>query len=114
MNKNVFKLAGLVSLLFVGSSFATTLYLTNQTNVHAKATIYYGGLCSTDRDLDIAPGKTIQVGAGACLVIQIAASMYVPGRAMPASAKPYLSSGTGYRTFAIIQNYDGSFAVIRP
>lgn len=113
MNKNVFKLAGLLSLFFAGSSFATTLYLTNQTKVHAKATIYYGA-CSTDRDKDIAPGETLEIGAGLCLVTQIAASMYVPGRDMPATAKPYTSIGTGYRTFAIIQNYDGSFAVIRP
>ncbi len=118
MNKNVLKLAGIITLLFIGSSYANQVTLTNETQYPVKATIYYNGIfCSTDRDVDIAPGKTYRNEVGACLINQIAASVFVPGRAMPATARPYTSSGTGYRTFKIVSEYNGNyetFSVIRP
>lgn len=113
MNKNMLISAAFLSFFIVNASFSNDINMTNQTKFPARFSVSYGS-CNPDKDIAVRPGKTARVGAGWCLIREISALVYkVPG-GVPVTAKSFTSSGTGYRTFSIIENFDGSFAVIRP
>lgn len=114
MNKNILIGAALFSFFVVQATLCTDINMTNQTKFPARFSVSYGWPCNPDKDIEVWPGKTVQVSAGGCLIREISASVYTIAGGVPTTATPYTSSGTGYRTFNIIQNYDGSFAVIRP
>lgn len=114
MNKNIVISAAIFSFFMVNAALSNDLNFTNATKYPAQFSVSYGA-CSPNRDVEVWPGRTATVGAGWCLVTEISAKIYTKGQsAAPATAKPYTSSGTGYRTFKLIQNYNGSFEVIRP
>lgn len=118
MKKNVLKLAGIISLLFIGSSYATPVHLSNETRYPVRANIGYLGLfCNNDYNVQIAPGKTNSASeARACLIHKITASVTVPGdkpgTTKTVAANPYKSSGTGLRQFKIFENHNGSFSIV--
>lgn len=114
MNKHTLVSAIALSFFAVNGALGSTyIKMTNETKFPAQISVTYGS-CNPDKNIEVQPGQTVSIYAGICLIRQIDASVYLPGNAIPVTATPYTSSGTGYRTFKLMQNYDGSFAVIRP
>lgn len=110
MNKNLLAIAAILSFFCVHQSWSTPVYVTNDLNVDAHISITYRGLfCDNDIDKRIAPGQTWSTEAGACLITKINPSIARGTETI--YGLPYLSSGTGYRNFRIVQQ-GNQFGVI--
>lgn len=113
MKRSLLTLVGLLGFLTVGSAFCDDVAVKNATNYPINITIEYA-LCRSDRDIDIAPGQTKYIPAGACLLTDIYGKIAIPGEPVMRELKRYSSTGTRYRTFQVQPTNDGEYAILRP
>ena len=86
--------------------------ISNSTNYSATGTVHLASaFCSNDRYSADANTTWTQSRRGVCLLDKISAILVTPEGTVEAA--PYVSSGTSYSQFAILQTAPGQFQVTR-
>jgi hypothetical protein len=84
----------------------------NSTPYPVSGQVSYASVFCSDDQFTIAPGACWEAaGRGICLVTGITVVVVVNGN--PVQAVPYISSGTSYSQFVVVQLGNDSFAVTR-
>lgn len=116
MNKHIMTLTGLLSFAAVTTTFSMDLNIANETEYPAMMEVTYASVwpfgCDNPDTFSVLPGETKYQYVGACLIKQITAKVYEKEfNGFIATASPYSSSGTGYRTFQLIQTGPRKFEI---